>query len=322
MRTKDLVEKAEDLMDIGKYEDAADIASELIELEEEEGFEIMTSVLEDQEKLDQALEVLEHGLSVFPDSWRLWLRMGSYKSDLNSYDEAAYAFSRAELLPDADLELVILNQAILLKKQEQYKEALSLLEQVNEVFPIRSLVVELGVYNSLKDYELIITIVEQTDFDLEIHTENHENDDGEFDPLIAEIYFFYAHAIWKKELSEKTSEALTYGLEFDRTNDNLLWLRREILGVITDQNRYFSLMVQGDWFEVNTEENLKFVSYYDVVASTPEEALTMIKDFEPFPFNTDSFIIEEFEEMDNHPENPNGIYRTNKFFLFEEEPEA
>ena len=37
MRTKDLVEKAESLMDFGEYEEAADIASELIELEEEEG---------------------------------------------------------------------------------------------------------------------------------------------------------------------------------------------------------------------------------------------------------------------------------------------
>ena len=282
----------------------------------------MALVLEEQEKLDQVLEVLEHGLEVFPDSWKLWLRMGSYQSDQNLYEEAAYSFSRAELLPNADLELVILNQAILQKRQENFKEALSLLEQVNEVFPLRALVVELGVYSNLEDYDLIITIVEQTNFDLEIETESQEDEEGEFDPLIAEVYFYYTKAIWKKEMHEKAAEALVFGLEFDRTNDNLLWLRREMFGAVADQNRYFSLMVQGDWFEVNSDEKLKFVSYYDVVADTPEGALKMIKDFEPFPFDTDSFMIEEFEEMDNHPENPNGIYRTNKFFLFEEEPES
>lgn len=48
---------------------------------------------------------------------------------MEQYEEAEYALLRSEFLPNADVELVNLNKAVLYKRTKQFDQAFSALEK-------------------------------------------------------------------------------------------------------------------------------------------------------------------------------------------------
>ncbi len=302
-----------DLIEVRDWKLAEKESRDLIEEGHWEGYDLLANIFASQEEMDQTVVLLEEGVEVFPQSWTLWMRLGNYQSDLEEYEEAEYALKRAEYLTDADVELIRLNLAILYGRTGRFEEAFVLLEQTKEQYPLASLEASFYLLDEQEDSASVISAFEAFVFPEEEDEEELEEN------TISGIYYYLAKAYWRTEELALAQDALGLALHWDRTNRRALWLKISMEGTIAEENKYYEIIIQGDWFEEGENgEKFKFLTSYQVVARDMEEALSLIKAFEPIPLNLDSFQVEEWEELQNYPENPTGIYWTGDFWTYEE----
>jgi tetratricopeptide (TPR) repeat protein len=308
MTIKELIEQTKELIDLGEDEQAEALANELIKSKQVEGFDFLTTILAERNEIEKAIKILEQGIEVFPTSWKLWMRLGNYQSDLKDYQQAEYSLNRSEFLSNADIELIRLNKAVLFKRTQNHESALRELEKTADKYPIESLSVELGIYDDCDKYERIIERFDE--FDFNPHDSYEESD-------LSEVYYHFAHAQHCTNRRNEAIKALNTSLSLNRSNNDALWLRRELFGQVEKQNKYFYVMIHGEWNEMDENGNfLNFFTTYHVISTSLDEAVNAIKDFEPLHLNKDKFEVEEFEILEESTNDPSGIYQTDGFSIY------
>ncbi len=306
----ELINTAWEHMDMGEYEEAEEIAKVLMENEAEAGYPIMASLLALQEQPQEAVELLKKAIEEHPKSWRLKLELGNLYGQLENAAVAMAIFDEALQMPDAEAHWIELNRGIAYMKSNMVDEAMNTLQQIehpeaiNEAFAI-----QLSILDMLGRHELILAMSKEELNLLQI-PEDQEGAD-----TLSNIYSKVAQAFWYEE--EENTEAIRYHLrtaiELDRTNEDALWLHREMNLSYSDDAHIYEIMLDGELALSDEEEEaraLPFTAVYVVVADTPEDALEMIKDYEIDAIDKSSLQIMEIESMENEEEEPLGLYFT------------
>ena len=305
------IERAYDYLEDGEYQKAEELAQQLIQNGDLEGFFILTDIADDKDELTTCITILESAIKEYKDNWRLWMRLGNYQSDLEEFEDAKYSFERAQFLTGADVSLVKLNKAILATKIEDYPTTLLLIEEIKEDFPLIAYSLKLDILDEQEKYQEVLDTPEPEFFNNEEEKDEH---------TMSNIFFYLAHASHVLGMKNDTTNYLKLSLEKDRQNDSALWLRRELHGKKSTDNKYYHILIEGDYdLDISEEGTMKFFTSYDVISNSLKSALEEIKEFEPLDLNKSSFQIEEHEIVVESTTDPSGIYTTAGFTIFSKE---
>lgn len=307
----DQIESAYNHIEEEEYSEAQEIAKDLISNGEVEGYFILTDIAHEEENLEECVSVLKQGVEEYSSNWKLWMRLGNYQSDLERFDDAEYSLDRAYYLTGADQSVIKLNKAVLYRRLKNYDKSFELISQTSEDYPINSFSLELDILNELEEYSKIVKLYEKKLFE-----DDYEHDLDAFSRAL----FYIAKAHFKLGMRDKAVRHLNDSIDLDRNNKNSLWLRREIFGSRNAKNKYFQILVSGDYEDEETKGiDMEFFTWYDVISESLELALTEIKNFEPLDLDKESFKIEEYEILHESTLDPNGIYQTTGFSVCQKE---
>lgn len=291
------------------YEDAQQLGQQLIEANEEAGYRILAMVHAAQEQHEAALDLIEQGVAHMPQSWQMRLLLGNLLSDAGDFDRAMQVFEQAKALPGAELYWIQINQAVVHGRRGEIDQALNLLQQVehpeaiNEAFEI-----QLGLLDSVGRHDLIIDLAEE-DLDL-LQPPNNEEEAATLSRILSHI----ATAYWYEEHDgDEVEHYLRQAIAFDRSNPDALYLLREQDPIFSEQAQVFALMVKGVIFEPDEqglEQQVEFITSYEVIADDEGEALDLIRRFEIPEIDPDSLQIEVVEPRPNEDGEPKGVYQT------------
>lgn len=305
-----IIDKAYNLIEEYQFEEAKKLAKLIIDDGEVEGYFILTDIEHEKENLEKCIQILKKGITEFGNHWKLWMRLGNYQSDTQQYEEAQYSFERAQYATDSDVSLVKLNKAVLAFRQKQLDTALNLLEDAWDDYSLRCYCLKLEILDSQQKYNEILNSINQELFD-------EDNDDEE---TASQILFYLSKASYKFDKKEDGIKYLKASLKQNRNNENSLWLRREIYGKINSKNKYFRILIHGDYEDEKMKEvEMGFFTSYDVVAMTINSALKEIIEFEPLNLKKETFEVDEFEVLIEENSDPSGIYLTSGFSIYQKE---
>ncbi|MDX2284038.1 MAG: hypothetical protein NW241_07735 [Bacteroidia bacterium] len=312
-----LVATAWELIEEGELEDALDIAMQLTQHGVGEGYSIRASISEAEDNPEEALKLVQEGLSRFPQEWRLMLHQGELLGQAGEFDQALESFDRAAAQPGADQTWVVLNRASMLARMQQYDEALAALRSISDPEAITSaFAMELEILDHQEAYEEILRRAEEA---LDQLPDPDYEDDLE---ALGSIYYYVASAAWQLDQDpDLVEDYLRNAIEFNRTNMDLPGLLREMNPQFSDQSRLYSLLVSGE-LEQPGEEPIGFLTTYAVVADSPDEALEFVKAFEIEHIDRDSLQVIEYEEAENEENDPKGLYLVGELGFFNDEPET
>lgn len=101
------------LLDAGDLEGARAKAATLQARGASDGYELLARAHQAAGEAEQAASALERAVEAHPDDWLLWQFLGSSRADLQEYDAAEEAFTRAARCNGANLDSVTLSRALL-----------------------------------------------------------------------------------------------------------------------------------------------------------------------------------------------------------------
>ena len=308
-RCEQLAERGFDLVDEGECEEALAVADELAKHRYTANFEIRALALAKLDRKEEAVDALEEGVEKAPSVWRLWQLLGNYRSDLGEMDNAHDAYVKALECPDVDTSSVHLNRAVAFSRQERYEDARAVLSLVTD--PARRVRREALSVGFLIDTGRFPEAVRQAQGLLE--QEWDEEDDG----VRAWVQADLARALHKMGASpDRVREETWRALELDKRCESALWLLREVDSNFSPNANYYRLLLggqvpdncdelpAGDWVYVN----------YEVVAESPEEALTLAARLEPASLRP-ALRVEEWEVVEPRPDDPKGVYWMSAYHL-------
>ena len=121
-----------------------------------------------------------------------------------------------------------------------------------------------------------------------------------------------AQAYWYEDApAELVDEFLGAAIYMDRTNPDVIWLWRERNPVFSEKARLFSIMVSGRMAPAAVPEGEVppvFMTTYEVVADSLEEALDFIRAYEANLMDPEALIVNEAQESASEPGMAKGIY--------------
>ena len=140
------------------------------------------------------------------------------------------------------------------------------------------------------------------------------------DEEISEIYTWTAFGIWEQTKNRELAlDPAIKAYRFNRGNDKVLSLIREINNDYSPDTITFKIMANGLYGQPlkGINKRLPFLTAYIVAAEAYEEALKIIKSHEPADI-ADNLTIDEYEELEERPDLPKGIYETTGLIFYGE----
>ncbi|HEY9793961.1 MAG TPA: tetratricopeptide repeat protein [Candidatus Obscuribacterales bacterium] len=302
-----LLEQAYNLIRQGQSEQAVAVGNELLKNRHARGFEIIALAFEQQGNATDAIAVLQDGVSRVPNAWPLWELLGNLYSDQGQYDEAYQAYDKALACPNGDHDSINYNYAILLKRLGKLEEAMKLSERIRAGdLEMKVRVLQLSIFNAMKRHDEAARIGTQLIQRILTRNQIAEEEMGDLSRTYAEV----GRAHWEGKSDRQSAwENAWKALEWDRSDNNALWLVREIINRKSNGSKWFKLVIEGRWhFAIEPNKPIpSFVTTYEVVADSPEDALNFAKDLEPMEVRS-SMKIDHHEDLGNFPENQQGVY--------------
>jgi tetratricopeptide (TPR) repeat protein len=301
---------------LGKYDTggAIQIGEQLRKMRFTGGYEVLALAYQIEGKLEKAVRILREGVKQAPDSWLLWQQLGNLYSDRGEFDKAHESYDRALQCPDADASNIALYRANVLHRQGEYEMALHLLDSVTDADARnQGVALRVTLLNSLYRHEEAMTLSKQTIAHLEV-SEHRNEPDVRHD--LARLHAELAVAYKKMQLPpEMVLAEIREALSSERTNSFAMRLMREHRNQKSTASKHFWLQLKGTWDapiladeESQIEEFVPdFYVNFDVVADSPEEALTFCRDFEPEAVRA-SLQVDDVEELESCPEELKGVY--------------
>lgn len=323
---EELMDRAYEYLDSYDLENAITLGRKLVEMRYSGGYEILGLAYAQDDKLDEAIEVLEEGVRDFSNVWLLWQQLGNYYSDREYYEKALDAYRQSLECDHVRTSFVHLNIAVCLSRQGKFNESNAELLFVDEeeMFAARDSV-RMGNYVALKRWDDILAAAPDIVARLEEMERNIE-EHYEYENLVRDLSAVYARwavALLKgKKDRDASREALMKSLQRDKLNELALAVLRELDGGrVTKKDRLYRLMVQGTWNEPFEGEDTipGFFTTYWVVAESEQEALEFARQIEP-PEVAGSLVLEEFEEEDVEQwQEYKGVYSRSPYAFFSDD---
>lgn len=258
------------------------------------GFEILARAAFSEGDAEEARRWFREGVELAPDSWGLWHAYGIMESDSGDFGAAEAALRKALASPDADRALVLVNLAELCARSGDADRALAILDEAEELgdgeYAAAILGVRISVLRRSERY------AEAADLFRSVH---EELDDQEL--LRAHGDYLFSRYKLGEDPAALREEILALSRPMRRMPD-ALWILRDIAGprdglVAYHLTARFEARVAGETSGVLVGAL--------VAASSPEEALAMVREFEGAPAaEADRCVVNE----QGHPTHP-GIYQ-------------
>src|SRR5262245_37274895 len=302
-RAEQLMEEAFEALAGHDTKRALRIGRELKKLRHSSNFEIMALAHVAEGQIEQAVAVLKEGVVAAPTVWRLWQLLGNCYSDLERFQESHASYRRALECPEADAGTIHLNRAIAMEREEEHEEAIQALSEVrSEELQLRRIAMTIDLLNALGRHSEARILGEEA-----VRIDAPEEEDR---ASLASIYAGLGRAIW--EQGRRSGEALDWAwkaVALEKDEATALWLIREITHRQSPSARYMRLLIRGRWNESITddEEPPGFYVTYEVVADSREEAMEMIRPFEPAAVR-ESLSLERCDILEKAPDQPVGVY--------------
>ena len=313
-RTEKLTAEGFECLNNEEYEKALKIADQLEELRFSSSFEIAAQAYSGLGDLEKAVSVLERGVKLAPDVWGNWQLLGNYLSDLERFESAASAYRDALKCPNASVSSIQLNQAILANRQNNFNEALQILEKIDDkdLF-LHISEARISALKGLSKIGEAISLAKQ------VLSELSDNDKH------AELRDRVAAALGSLRLMSGEVKELVRNWAIDSTKNHvrsrmLLALIRDIDAKYSKTANYYRLLIHGiiPITSPRYREAKGFFTTYDVVADNVDEGLQFIREFENDDVKGNLFIDEE-EILEQRPNDPKGVYRRNGYSFYERE---
>jgi tetratricopeptide (TPR) repeat protein len=320
---EELMEEGFSALRGGFYGEAARVGRELLERQHSSGFEILALALGEEDELEEALAVLEEGVEKAPDVWLLWQLMGNYRSDLEDFSGALEAYDHALFCDGVDKDSVYFNIATVLSRQEQFEEAVSYLELVQEAdHRLRADAMRAELYRELnrevEAMELARLTLERVD-ERVTTLDEEEVDASHFSVICARLGLFFLDG--EDALTAQACWERTWIL--DHTDEDALTLGRRLDPQTSPDAKYYHVVVEGN-FGSDVEEpelqNLGFFVTYGIVAAPEDDVMTWVRFFEPEAVH-DSLNLVECEPGDDCPDELLGVYSITGYATFSREDE-
>lgn len=308
-----LIFEGQAALETGDYERAFDVARRLKSAGQRAGFEIEARAYWEDQEPERAIQVLQEGVEHFPDSFLLWDYLGSFLSDENRFEESIQAYYRARECPEAPVESVDFNIAIVYQREDRHERALALLETIG---PSEMLPKEL--VDGARAYSLNEVGRHGDALTLTAASLSGIREDEEVDPeAVARLLSEHAYGLWIMGIAEAAYMEAAEAVALDKLNRRAGWLLREISDEMSPDAKTWQVVIEGVWSEPfeNAEEPYGFLAEYIVVADTPEEALTYISLFEPEEVRP-SLKVREAVEGEVQPDTPKGVYEAGAVYRF------
>lgn len=302
-----LLEQGYSLIQQGEPEQAIAVGQQLLSHRHARGFEIIALAYEQQGRSAEAIAVLKDGVTKVPGAWPLWELLGNLFSDQDDYQEAHNCYQRALNCPSADNDSINYNYAILLKRQGRFDETLALCDRISsEDLQLKVRVLRVSTYNVMRKQLDAIPLGTQLVNDILSRKELPEEDMQD----LARAYAELGRAYWEGKYDRQVAwENAWKALEWDRSDNSALWLVREIINRRSSKSKWFKLIVEGKWhFPIEPDKAPPgFITTYEVVADTVEDALSFAQDLEPIEVR-DSMKVDSHEDLGQFPDNNQGVY--------------
>ena len=304
----ELVDEAFDCIDAADYAGAIKIARRLKRLNHSWAFEILALAYTGMDRRQDAIAVLEQGVAQAPEVWRLWQLLGNYYSDDGRFEDCHRAYRSALECQDCDESSVHLNFAIALTRQEGLRQALWHLNRVtDEQMKLQALELRLEVFNRLEWYVQAIELGKRV---LGAYDPDDQDDEGR--QALSKIHAEVGLGLWMSRKDREAALARAWeAVSIDKGQHTAMWLVREIDGEVSSSASYYRIVVKGTWLEPIERDGEwglpEFLAEYEVVADGPEEALELVRPFEPAEIR-DTLELAEHEAVEECPDQPKGVY--------------
>ena len=302
-----LLERAYNLIQQGDSEQAIAVGNELLKHRHARGFEIIALAFEQRGRAADAIAVLQDGVSKVPNAWPLWELLGNLFSDQEQFADSQHCYDKALGCATADTQSINYNYAILLKRQGKLADAMTLAQGINSPdLQIKVRVLLLSILNAMKRHDEAAKAGAELVQNMLSSGQIPEDDMQDLARAYAEV----GRAHWEGRADRQSAwESAWKALEWDRADNNALWLVREIVNRKSPNSKWYKLVVEGRWYfaiEPNKPPPA-FVTTYEVVADGLPEALAFAQDLEPMEARA-SMKIDSHEDLGDFPENLQGVY--------------
>ena len=316
---EELYEEGMALLRDGDLDDAMEIGLRLERLRWTGNFELRAAVHEKRGDLDKAIEVLEDGIRLAGGPWMLFSRLGNYLSDAARYDEALEVYSKGQARDDADENVFRLNRAIVFGRMERREEALAeyktLEVEIDEEGPSTQIYWHLKAsiareFLDAKQDDELAALCEELLKGIE------ETDD--FAEEKARIAAAYACSLARKNEQAASMRWWSKSVVLDANTWLGKWQKRQWLGETFEAGgKVFQILVEGEWpyDVVDSGAPFGFFRRYDVLADTPEQGFSFLKEFEPEEIRPTLKLIEH-KVREEASDQPKGVYEIYDYGLF------
>ncbi|MEL6672162.1 MAG: tetratricopeptide repeat protein [Bacteroidota bacterium] len=287
----------------------------LLNLPHEYGYRILSMTALAQEDVEQAIRLTQEGIKAFPEAWQLQMQLGNIYLEGEDMKPALKAFEKALEHPAAEKGSIRINQAIAYYQAQQLDEALNALQLIEEEqYWIEALAMKLGMLEEVGRSDLVKEVGEE---ELESLPLPETEDQSQ---AMGRICLHIARACWEADEEEATTFYLRQAIEYDRTQEQALWLWRERDPSFSDDPKAYSILMTGKMRY--QEETVDFMTTYGVIADSLEEAVEFIKAYEIEAIDRDSLGVLEVEEGKEEELEVKGVYMVGGFGFMDETPET
>lgn len=310
-----ILEQAYGLIQQGEAEQAISLGNQLLEHRHARGFEVIALAYEQQGKPDEAIGVLKDGVSKVPAAWPLWELLGNLHSDQDSQGQARDCYNKALNCPGSDKDSINYNIAIMLKREGKFQEAHEICNQIGaDDLKNKAKTLRIALLNGMNQYDEAITYANSVIADILGQQDLPDEDMQD----LARAYAELGRSHWEGRYDRQAAwESAWKSLEWDRSDNSALWLVREIIGRKSQLSKWYKLVIEGKWhFPLEqSKETPNFLTTYEVVADSPEDALQFAQDLEPVEVRP-TMRIDSTEDMGQFPDNQQGVYWRSAYGFF------
>lgn len=314
---QEILEEVITLIESGSFQDAAKRAEALQVLGVPDGWHLKSVALLHAGDEQESVAVLKDGIATFPDNIGLRLELGNTYMQLEQFEVADQVFEEANAYAGDQRGELDMMQARSEFIQGKVDEALNRLQGITDPkYVIEAIDLQLEFLEAVGRLDLILEIAEA---DME-HFPIPENDE-EFQ-LMAGILARIANAHWEeKDDPRGARQLLRLAFHYYRNHQDALWLWREMEPEFSQQPVAFSIRMNGRFQE---REDLGDVSgkayntYYQVIASNQEQAVSLISAFEIDAVDKEAFEILDLEQEPADSDESNGLYWVGDMVVLED----
>ncbi|MBA4387690.1 MAG: hypothetical protein C0404_06890 [Verrucomicrobia bacterium] len=304
-----LMKKGFEALESSDTDRAIDIGRELKNLRHSSAFEILALAHEQKGHVKRAIRILEEGVRRAPRVWVLWQLLGNYYSNMERFANAQQCYLKALDCPHADTSSIHFNAAIAFFRAK--KTALCL-KQISSIRSKEMALKALGV--QIKALVRLGRIKAAEQLAKRALSTRWKDEDQE------DIANALAGVAGLRLKQGKTADALNIArksIGFNKLDTDAAWVIRELAAKSSIHGKYYRIMVNGAWPRTadGNSRQLGFFTNYDVVADDLDEALELLKEFEPKDVWS-SLRIESSEFIEKRINEPKGVYKAGGYFVY------